>query len=169
MQVIKQGTAYVMRGTCESCGCEITFTDKEATQITPHCPWHTSLHYVDCPTKGCNDLIFQEKPAQRKATFIEKIFGCIRSTQQTILLYTEHSYRSLLMGDVADMMLEGILCQECGVYVGEGVGYPVSCHYCQRRARFSSKPTEKQTCPVCSKKVRGLEDHIRDAHGGTDV
>ena len=34
------------------------------------------------------------------------------------------------MGDVAEMMLEGILCQSCGQYVGEGDGYPVDCESC---------------------------------------
>lgn len=34
-------------------------------------------------------------------------------------------------GDIADMMLEGCLCQCCGVYIGDGDGYPVSCADCK--------------------------------------
>lgn len=31
------------------------------------------------------------------------------------------------MGEIADMMLEGVLCQGCGEYMGEGEGYPGFC------------------------------------------
>lgn len=35
------------------------------------------------------------------------------------------------MGDIADMILEGILCQECGEFIGEGDGFPVTCAGCE--------------------------------------
>jgi len=37
------------------------------------------------------------------------------------------------MGEIAEMMLEGILCQYCGVYldVEEGSGFPESCSSCE--------------------------------------
>lgn len=46
------------------------------------------------------------------------------------------------MGDVADMMLDGTLCQECGVFLGpspapehdwvwEPSGFPESCEDCE--------------------------------------
>lgn len=36
------------------------------------------------------------------------------------------------MGDVADMILEGILCESCGVYIdSEGIGHPRQCNECQ--------------------------------------
>jgi len=37
------------------------------------------------------------------------------------------------MGEIADMMLEGILCSQCGVAldVEDEVGYPVECSDCQ--------------------------------------
>lgn len=35
------------------------------------------------------------------------------------------------MGDAADMILEGIACQRCGEYLGEGDGYAVTCDGCQ--------------------------------------
>lgn len=34
------------------------------------------------------------------------------------------------MGDVADMMLDGTLCESCGVYVGNPVGHPRRCDDC---------------------------------------
>ena len=35
------------------------------------------------------------------------------------------------MGEVTDMILEGVLCEQCGVYIGEAVGYPRCCDDCQ--------------------------------------
>lgn len=36
------------------------------------------------------------------------------------------------MGEIADAMLDGVLCQCCGTYLddGPGPGYPVTCHAC---------------------------------------
>lgn len=31
------------------------------------------------------------------------------------------------MGEIADMMLDGTLCEGCGEYIGEGDGYPQYC------------------------------------------
>ncbi len=31
------------------------------------------------------------------------------------------------MGEIAEMMMEGILCTPCGVYIGDAVGYPQNC------------------------------------------
>lgn len=36
------------------------------------------------------------------------------------------------MGDVSDMIMEGILCEGCGVYIGEGNGYPQKCGSCAK-------------------------------------
>jgi hypothetical protein len=35
------------------------------------------------------------------------------------------------MGDIADQVLEGEICQECGEYLGDGLGYPVTCDGCK--------------------------------------
>ncbi len=35
------------------------------------------------------------------------------------------------MSDYTDDVLEGILCQVCGQYLGEGNGYPTSCPDCE--------------------------------------
>lgn len=39
------------------------------------------------------------------------------------------------MGDIADMMLDGTLCEQCGVYLGNAVDHPRLCPGCQRDAR----------------------------------
>jgi hypothetical protein len=38
-----------------------------------------------------------------------------------------------MMGDVADMMLDGTLCAGCGVYIGNDVG-PSYCDTCKAKA-----------------------------------
>lgn len=38
-----------------------------------------------------------------------------------------------MMGDVADMMIEGYLCEQCGMVIdGEEPGYPRKCKECKR-------------------------------------
>lgn len=77
------------------------------------------------------------------------------------------------MGEIADWMLEGGLCQGCGVYLGEGDGYPTFCRDCARdqparEPQFSQpKNVAKVACKVCGRHVKavGLNDHIRDSHG----
>lgn len=66
------------------------------------------------------------------------------------------------MGEVAEMILDGTLCQSCGVFISEGKVFPRECAYC----RSAGKSAGKVACPVCKKKVKGLNDHIRDAHPG---
>jgi hypothetical protein len=36
-----------------------------------------------------------------------------------------------MMGEYAEMMLDGMVCQWCGEFLGEGDGYPVACAGCQ--------------------------------------
>jgi len=35
------------------------------------------------------------------------------------------------MGIYADMMLDGTLCEQCGTFIGEAVGYPRKCVDCR--------------------------------------
>lgn len=87
------------------------------------------------------------------------------------------------MGEIADMMIEGVLDEETGEYIGdinEGIygyaapGFPIS----YERNGFDSdapgvtppKPKAEYTrCPDCNKRVKavGLRDHQRDAHNIT--
>ena len=37
------------------------------------------------------------------------------------------------MGEIAEMVIEGILCEGCGVLIdGEQTGYPRQCDYCDQ-------------------------------------
>lgn len=72
------------------------------------------------------------------------------------------------MGEIAEMMLDGTLCEGCGVYLGSDSGFPTYCSAC-RRDQKSSKGThpEKIPCPQCGRQVKevGLEQHMKDVHG----
>lgn len=76
------------------------------------------------------------------------------------------------MGDIADMMLDGTLCEGCGVFITtEPPGYPCYCSAQCKADRTPAMPAKplpiaKVKCPVCKRKVKhnGLADHMRDAH-----
>jgi hypothetical protein len=78
------------------------------------------------------------------------------------------------MGDIAEMMLDGTLCQCCGEYMGESMGFATTCAACRRDTNINSKyiprsmrPSPKNTsCPVCKRRVRiaGLDDHMKALH-----
>lgn len=77
------------------------------------------------------------------------------------------------MGEIAEMMLDGTLCECCGVYLrGEGSGIPRRCRDCKRSARVLQahppvKPGSNMTaCKTCGRRVKlvGIHDHMRDAH-----
>ncbi len=60
------------------------------------------------------------------------------------------------MGEIADMMLEGILCQDCGEYIGDGDGIPQSCGCVSRKtARSIRRVVGRQ---------REAERHNRERH-----
>ena len=70
------------------------------------------------------------------------------------------------MGDIADMILEGILDELTGEYIGdrnkkiygeEAPGFPVS---------YQRKATHKIACPICNKLVTpsGLQQHTKVKH-----
>ena len=80
------------------------------------------------------------------------------------------------MGDISEMMLEGLLDEETGEYIGdrnkerygmEAPGFPVSY---ERELRDDSKkkpPAKKKQCSICGKRVKiaGIADHMKDVHG----
>jgi len=81
------------------------------------------------------------------------------------------------MGEIADMMLEGILDEETGEYIGdvnldrygtESPGFPISYERQAReeQERLSKISSNKVSCPQCGKRVKkaGLSMHIKDVH-----
>ncbi len=80
------------------------------------------------------------------------------------------------MGEYAEMMLDGTMCAGCGEYMGGGEGFP---GYCSKECAqetggyfggdkpFYPRHPKVDPCPVCMKKLRGMEgvkQHLRDVH-----
>ena len=43
------------------------------------------------------------------------------------------------MGDIADMMIDGTLCEQCGAALGEGDGYPRKCKDCSKESNDGNR------------------------------
>jgi Zn finger protein HypA/HybF involved in hydrogenase expression len=72
------------------------------------------------------------------------------------------------MGEIAEMMLEGTLCEGCGVFMGDaGPGHPRRCWDCRKDQTGIHPLLRKVNCPRCQRRVKevGLADHMRDKHG----
>jgi hypothetical protein len=87
------------------------------------------------------------------------------------------------MGEIADMMLDGTMCQGCGEFMcdgADGPGYPGYCAGCRRedsrppRFRHQPKNLSRQVkhgphqCPNCDRSFGGqiaLLQHQQDKHG----
>ncbi len=94
-------------------------------------------------------------------------------------------------GEIAEMMLEGILCEGCGEYIGEGEGFPGYCSeecargrgmpWCEpverespqvkaERKRARATAMEPRCCLFCGKKCsneQGVNDHMKAVHRAT--
>jgi DNA-directed RNA polymerase subunit RPC12/RpoP len=81
------------------------------------------------------------------------------------------------MGEIADMMLDGILCETCGVLMDDLIpetgntlrsapGFPRQCPDCLKSAPRQQTTKNKVTCKVCGKRVKkaGIKDHMKDKH-----
>ena len=73
------------------------------------------------------------------------------------------------MGEIADMLLDGVLCGQCGdVLDGHSPGHPRLCGGCRRREEdWERDPIDECTCPVCEKVLKsfnGARDHIMAKH-----
>lgn len=91
------------------------------------------------------------------------------------------------MGEIADAMLSGELCEMCGVYIGRSdMGIPMYCSDQCRRDRGAGPeqvvvkqkgswvpvPKKPKTqCPFCKQWIKtvGLKDHMRDKHNPDPV
>jgi len=68
------------------------------------------------------------------------------------------------MGEVADMMLEGILCAGCGDYMdGEADGFPVYCYSCRKDMKRDTAPM-KSNQPI----AKALLKRLQVAQAATD-
>ena len=79
------------------------------------------------------------------------------------------------MGEIADMMIDGTLCEGCGVYLDDGPsGYPRRCADCEESERIAdihanvvaSAKRHKVKCHICGKRVspEGLKQHKDAKH-----
>lgn len=94
------------------------------------------------------------------------------------------------MGEIAEMMMEGAICEGCGAYLADaGEGFPQLCAGCAKDRRAAGceiietgfgtfqdvtlvtaigpKPSNKKmNCPECGKRIKkaGINDHIRAVH-----
>lgn len=90
------------------------------------------------------------------------------------------------MGEIAEMMLDGSLCQDCGQVIGDGNsdGFPVTCDSCLKqnarknllvgdwRAKVNitkTKPGKQKMkrypCNICGKSFAVMAQHLHYAHG----
>lgn len=75
------------------------------------------------------------------------------------------------MGDIADMMLDGDLCEGCGEYIGPGDGYRRLCSACRTPDDIDAiaHPVNRVNCkhPGCKKWLKtqdAMEQHYRNKH-----
>lgn len=81
------------------------------------------------------------------------------------------------MGEIADMILDGTMCQGCGEWLHDGEdgdGFPGWCPSCQPDDEYVPKPKKPKpskkkpvACPSCGKKCKdafGLKQHTEAKH-----
>lgn len=79
------------------------------------------------------------------------------------------------MGEIAEMMLDGTMCQVCGEFLDSDNGYPTTCGGCDTEEIIEPRPkkkkkkvkiTRKIKCPICEKtvKIEGLGHHVQHVH-----
>jgi hypothetical protein len=48
------------------------------------------------------------------------------------------------MGEIAELILAGVLCQHCGGHIGDAVGYPRTCKECGQDGGDTGEPPLKR-------------------------
>ncbi len=81
------------------------------------------------------------------------------------------------MGEIAEMMLDGTLCEGCGEYIGSDAGYPQYCSpecAADRGVEFSGSTRHRTPknvhCGACAKLFMNdaaRDQHYRAKHGGS--
>lgn len=80
-----------------------------------------------------------------------------------------------MMGEYANMMINGALCEWCGVAVGDEVGYARKCQECAVEAWIDERRQYGEDyradaalrCPHCGKRLKsaqGVNDHVKAVH-----
>jgi len=70
------------------------------------------------------------------------------------------------MGEIAEAIVNGDLCEQCGSWIGPGDGYPRNCG-CDSGARAAAPAPKPFKCPKCGKsfeKKVGRTDHFINHH-----
>lgn len=65
------------------------------------------------------------------------------------------------MGDFADMVVDGIVCQLCGEFMGDACGHPRTCSGC---STAKPKPYDCQFCHRGFSSPEARSDHERAVH-----
>ena len=78
------------------------------------------------------------------------------------------------MGDVADQIINGEVCQLCCCGDGDARGYPYTCEECDYpsdtiKPVAENKPSimmNKYNCPICNKRIKkiGIFNHLDTCH-----
>lgn len=70
------------------------------------------------------------------------------------------------MGEIADAIIEGEICQECCLPLPNVTGYPTTCNSCKNWTPRKSKRKHKVKCNHCDRFVSqiGMNQHIKEKH-----
>lgn len=68
------------------------------------------------------------------------------------------------MGEIAEMMLDGTLCEGCGEFMGNTIGYPRRCAGCERDGLKGTKAYACQFCHKGFRTAQGKDEHEKQVH-----
>jgi hypothetical protein len=71
------------------------------------------------------------------------------------------------MGEIAEMMLGGDMCERCGEFMDGGSGFARLCAGCRGGATSEAAHRKPHKCPHCPRRFRkafAVKDHVRDKH-----
>jgi len=68
------------------------------------------------------------------------------------------------MGDIAEMMLDGDICQYCGDFIGPGDGYPQSCNGCRDEVESDDYVFDCSKCTKTFETAQAAKQHFNAKH-----